>query len=403
VYLRCRQLWEPELDLDAGLRRYCMAAFGAGAEPMVRFYRHWAALREHDLVAGGVTPNHAGAWPNRQWRDILLQFAEREDDDFEYSLRCIAEAAEGTRDPAAAQRLEMVRVFMRDSAGLFHMHQLIRKAIDPETTQGSSEFMSVALDLLADRRERLSAMREHPEWFTGTSAEVAEDLSPSWEKRASVKLDEEILNAIAACLIASPAGKIPAPLTATLPPALRPYCAPFEAEQVRLHTRETHPWYPESRNVRLTAPRRGHEIEFRSITDAARITDHPFLAGERKVHWLAGFAVNCPMDPSSLYRLRITAQAGAGRLRVRCSTGGGSAGQSNMHVLEDFPAQGDRVRRDVVLLPFALDPRSLEIRGNPAQAKARDKKGMVSIYMTWQPRADGASLQGTLTLDRLLF
>jgi len=397
VWLRLRQLWTPDLDLDAGLARYCEAAYGEGGAAVCAFYRHWAARRT-DVVENGVTPMHAGEWPNRQWRSAMDQFRTCSATDFEFSRKCLADARAKALTEKQRARLTMLETFVEDGAALFDMFRLKDRMFDPTFTTHVRDHIREACALRQRRRALLTRMRDHPEWFLGTSSTLDENLRPTWEERAAMTFPHEMDVGIVTALTEL-SGKLDAEAAASLgaPEQWRQYLLPCRAEPVRLHARQTHPWYREATHAPLESAREGKAIRFKTGPTDLRITDHVGLKGRRKVNWLAGFAVKLPFNSLNLYRFDIDARGQAGRLDLKLASGSNNVGRTEAAVTADFgPEPSDYARRIALwLVPVARE--TLEPLPDPPS----DAVGMLNIYMTWQPADDEAPFEGSLRLTRL--
>lgn len=397
VYLRLRQLWDPGLDLDSALVHYCLAAFGEGWKPMLRFYQHWAAKRDPDLAPVGVSPLHAGVWPHTHWRNPTAQFAECGPSDFEFSAQCIAAARAASRADLVQKRLDMVAAFVDDSTTLFRMSAL-KNDVFMGTAANSATTVQAALELQNRREGILRGMHEHPEWFLGTSAGVDEKLQPSWEQRGVMTLPREVDNALCTALVALHDGSgSRLELHPPLPPQFQPLLQPFERQSVQVHTRPQHGWYPEDRFVPLTAPRRGELIEFAATAGDQRIEGHATLSGRRKVHWLAGFVVNAEFAGNTAYQLELNSTGRNGVLHGRVASGWNNTAQTEAALLESFATDGRSLNAKIVVRPTYP---GIEVGSGTG---GKPQKGMVNIYLTWTPNADQAPLTGAMRISQLTF
>ena len=381
VWLRLRQLWEPDLDLDAGLARYCAASFGRGGDAMTRLYRHWAKRREGDVLTDGVTPHHAGTFRRDHWRNILNQFATISKADYDFSLDRIREARALIADPQALKRLAMVHAFFEEAANLYGMHLFRNRAFDPAIRTDPAADVAEAVRRLETRAALLTEMQRHPEWLTGLSAKVDEDLVPTWEARGANPVPGEMRNVILTTLVRQRMKAAPPP--AGVPDELKGYARRFKVQPLLMHSRPKHPWYKEEQFVRLDATRRGNTIKFKTQPTTVRIEDHPTLAGLRKPHWMAVFVLKAPFNTDTAYQFDFDAKAKAGSLSVRVTSGPGS----DTAFVEEIPAKLTRVRRSIVFAPLPRDR----------------KTGNLNVYMTWSPATDASPLEGQCALKRLDF
>ncbi|HRU06264.1 MAG TPA: DUF4838 domain-containing protein, partial [Candidatus Brocadiia bacterium] len=56
VYIQSRLFWDPKMDVEAALDRFCAAAYGPGGPAMARFYRLWASQADRLVDPGGDDP-----------------------------------------------------------------------------------------------------------------------------------------------------------------------------------------------------------------------------------------------------------------------------------------------------------------------------------------------------------
>jgi uncharacterized protein DUF4838 len=371
VYLYLRLLWNPDMDLDAGLRRYCDAAYGRGGEAVYRFFQHWAAKRR-DVAADAVTPMHGGVWPFGHWRNAVNQFVTCSAKDFDVSTQCLRDAAKAVRAEPARKRLAMLDTFVDDSRTLFRMQRFADRMTDADHAGNLAVDRREGQRLIAHRRKLLTRMRAHPEWFLGTKAGVDKDLQPSWEQRAQMVRATQVRNAILTRKLGSKA----------------------DAQPVRTHTRPKHPWFPEHLWVRLDSDRQGETVRFPTTRTDQRITDHPNLKGRRKPHWLAAFVVNTPVSDTDVYVLELTVRASKGRLGGVVQFASGGATRVGAHIAHVFD-RDETLRKRIA---FPAMPVRVRPGHNPPKPGA---KGMITLYLRWQPHDDQAPLQGVCSVKRV--
>jgi len=398
VYLRLKQLWFPDLDLDAALARYCDAAYGEGGDEIYAFFQHWADKRDVDVLDNGATPMHAGQWPYKFWRNPEEQMHWCTQADFDFCEARIRTAERLVRDKHAKRRLAMLRTFFDESVVLYQMRQLARRAFDTAAQRDPARAVAEVIELRGRRRKLLQSMHQHPEWFLGTSAGVDENLRPTWEDRGSMFFDRQLESALLTSLLELDAGNTPASAkTLGLPEEYDKYLKPVEVEPLQATARERHGWYAKPGFTRLEATS-GKSIAFRTGKTDQRIADHPLRAGRRSVHWLAGMAKRgVPITDTALCRVEFNATGRAGKLGVRLHWGSNNRGRTEVQLREDFLDGKEAIQRTFVFRPIYLDRKTLREDPNPPP----DAQGSVNVFVTWDPLTDDSPLEGTLTISRI--
>ncbi len=428
IYLHSRLLWDPHFDLHAGLRRFCDAAFGQGGEPMYRFYRRWAELRDEDVVPNGLTPM-LGRRPNRLWRDPVRQFAECSPDDFHFGSECIAKAQAAVKTGPAEARLEMVAAFFEDSRTLYRICSLANEMFDADAPDNARDRMEEALQLRAKRCAVLENMKDHPEWFVGTSARVDDGLVPSWEERSSVDWMRMLENAVFTELVRLNESGEAAP---ALPEQFRRFGQPSRSQPATVHRRRSHPWYADSRRyVPLksfsttsrglpqfsrsengTVPFRKREVvfgqvpnvttgrstvHFQTAAGTGERSEHPSWLGARKHHWMAALVRSVPIDDRNLYLIDLDATGRRGRLVLSVTTRTTRTTRREAMLLEDFRGPQRRIRKRLAVGPSVFDRRPPTEAPVPSAGERRT----IHLHLTWEPFDDQAPLEGSCSLTRI--
>jgi len=240
-------------------------------------------------------------------------------------------------------------------------------------------------------------MREHAEWFLGTSSKVDKDLRPSWEARATVILPNEMDNVVRTAAVLAGASQAPAKLA--LPGPLKRYAAPFRQRVIPMYNRRTHPWYPDSRYAPLQVTKSKERVTFKTGPTNLRIVDHPTLKGRRKGHWLAGLVLKQPFTGDHLYLVEFRATGRNGILTAHVASGSSNTGRTETSVYETFGKDGRSLRRKAALAALVLDRKTL----NYLDPQPTGATGMFNIYIVWQPLDDDAPLEGEWRVTRLDF
>ena len=390
VYLTLRLLWNPDFDVHAALRRYCDAAYGAGGEAIRRFLLHWASKRKKDARQDSVTRMHGGEWPFSHWRNAVTQFQDCSAEDFAFSARCIAEAKGRVASGPQRKRLEMLEGHFDYCRTLFDMNHFADVGCDPAADPRAAIRKGVAL--LKRRQDTLERLRDHPEWFLGTSGKVGKDLRPSWEERAQMIRGPQTANVVLVNALAL-AKTDRAAAGAALPKELRHYLRARDRGLVLMHARPKHPWFRPALYDPLEINRRGTVLRFKTRKTDGRITEHPGLKGKRKPHWLAAFTVGLLTSDKDFYVLDIETTGRRGRLQGRVVYGSGAGGCLGGYVFADIGDTPKTLRRRLILRPLPRHRRT----GKPI---ALGLKGNLNVYLRWLPSHDDAPLKGHLRLTR---
>lgn len=314
VYLRSKLLWDADYDVDAGLERWCRAAFGAGWQPMLRFYRLWAAKRDDAVKPDGITATADIA----MWRNSNAQFATTSAHDYGRCAEWIALAREQAQDPLVSKRLDMIESFFNYSRTAFEMWQSKQQIFDCRPGQDWSALAGRALALQQRRENLLDTMRNHKEWFYGTTADVDNMLGAEWEARWTWTVFYENDNALRTALHNAREAGQPAP--ESLPDRLQRYTGP--ARHVRLDLEKfdqaINYYHHDIYNQMKVEPRPG-TAAFNLDTTAPRAipgdTPHAWLAPNGlKRQW---FRASVPLDQEKHYRFDISVAGTNGKADIR--------------------------------------------------------------------------------------
>ena len=160
------------------------------------------------------------------------------------------------------------------------------------------------------------------------------------------------------------------------------------------HSRPKHAWYPDRYFVRIDSTKRGEKITFRSQPTTDRIENHPTLAGQRKLHWMALFILKTPVNADTAYQFDLDATAQAGSLAVDVRSGN----HVQTALVQQIGKNQSRIRRRVVFAPLWRDRKTKKIAPPPPDAES-----MITIYLTWRPDTDKSPLSGSCRVRRLEF
>ncbi|HRU05703.1 MAG TPA: DUF4838 domain-containing protein [Candidatus Brocadiia bacterium] len=371
-FIHLRLLWDPGLDADALLRRFCEAGYGKGAAAMLRMYRRWGELWGGRVVEGGVSALDPGEWPFNHWRNVLMQLHGRSTEDFAFSLACLDEAAKAAPEGLEAGRIEMVRTFMDDSYTLYQMSHLADRMTDAGVD--ARDLLPEARRLLASRQAGLEKMRAHPEWFAGTSEKIGDDLRPSWEGRELMIVPRALSNAIQAHTAGVTQG-------ATM----------------KVHAYKEHAWYPDWGYLPLETSQEGAALRFKTPARTDQlITEHESLAGRRKPLWLSAFVTKAAVADGAAYAVDIECEGRRGFLYGSIDFGANNTSRSEGFVLRDFGDDPQPLRKRLLIPASFVDRATLDPVPAPAGAE-----GIVFINLRWLPRDDESTLDGLCRAVRL--
>jgi uncharacterized protein DUF4838 len=314
VYIRSRLLWNADYDVDAGLERWCNAAFGKGAEPMLKFYRLWASKRDKDLKPDGITfPTDISVF-----RVSNAHFAPLSDDDYDKCAAWLAQARKQANDPVVSKRLDMIEPFFDYSRIAFKMWQLKRTVFESGKDKNWAALAGQALALKQRREGLLKSMRAHKEWFYGTRSTVDRMLSVVWEGRWTWTVFYENDNAIRTALYN--AGLSNLPLPKTLPEPYQMFSKASKRTRLNLEKFDQAIGYYHDHiyNQMNVTPRPGI-AEFRLNTKAPKKipddTPHAWMSPNRlKLSW---FRASTPLSQDKYYAFDVTVTGAKGKVDIR--------------------------------------------------------------------------------------
>lgn len=395
IHIHARQLWQPDLDVYAELRRWCDVAFGPAGPAMANFYQLWAKKQDGYVVADGYMRMWpmGRSWPNNFWRNPVLQFSECTPAEMDQLRQCLEKAREKVdSDGKAGKRLEMVETFFADTTTLFDMYELSNRLFDADQPVTDPAVIQQAMDLCEKRLANLRKMKEHPEWFLGTGASFDEDLQPSWEERGKIVLPRQLENAAKACVMHLAEKGIEAK---KLPLPLQKYLNVQNPRKVRLNVRATHPSYGEWGYLPLAVTNETAGISFRTVGNTdTRVVDHESLAGRRKSYWLAGFALGKTGATTSVYKVDLNVKGKNGRLVISLKKGMNNKTIEEADFAVKFDGKGGSFQKSVAIDPQAFTPKTLK------EPPAPGTQWVLNLHVTWEPFNDGSPLEGTCAVTQ---
>jgi hypothetical protein len=107
---------------------------------------------------------------------------------------------------------------------------------------------------------------------------------------------------------------------------------------------------------------------------------------------MAPFVLQVPTDGKTLCLVEFEVKGQQGKLRVDAQGGSNNTARSEWGLAESFGASPTTLNRRIATRLEHLNRQTREAEPNPPA----DARGMLSIYLTWQPDDDNASLlEGT--------
>jgi hypothetical protein len=384
VYIMARQLWEPELDVEACLREYCDAAFGAGGEAMARYYRRWAALRDNDKPVDGLT--QVGSM--HLWRRSSAQFRQMTPAAYEALAACLAEADGKVRPGPETLRLEMAQAFFDYSRNLFEMNRLPQEVFAGDVPEGWQALLSGLSGRIERRKEMLERFKAHPEWFQGTGADAESISGTGWEGHPGWSLNNDIHSAALTLLYnLGRAGRLGE--VQELGADLKPYAVAARATPVAVSVRPTHGWYTEAKTVAVPAQAQGNAMTFKTARTDARIEEGADMGTFKRHYAMASFGLP-PRADHKAYMVELTVTGAKGRLSATTLNFANGIGWSPVDVAEEF---GEAPR--AVTLRFIVEP------VYPAREDYMKRGTSNDVHIIWSPADAESQVEGLCRISMI--
>jgi len=392
VYLQSRLLWDPELDVDTTLTRYCRAAFGDGGPAMKRFYLRWASKRDYIVDDGSDA-----ATPMADmgiWRNSKAQFSAVSADDYAYAYACIEEAKKLVKGEKQTKRLEMVEVFFGYSKTLFELSQHTQPTFDEDAPDPKKALL--ALVRLWTTRERLLAeMKKHEEWFCGASPTLEEILSTRYEGWASWTINNEANSAIKTALFRLREQKaLDDETKEALPTSLKPYLAAWRrTAMTRFGSTPPKGIYYGHHPERFAQMQFGTE---RGAWRCEAAAGNPQVLagrgkGQYKPQWADATFSRKPYDGRTLFLVKLEARGKKGAFRFSVRNLGHGMGWLGVGTGGVFGDDTSAVKKEFLVEP--LFP-------NSGYEYAPTTHG---VRVMWTPKADDASFGSACTIEQIDF
>jgi|GEM_PF-1651848 len=214
IYIQSRLLWDPGLDVDAALARYCDAAYGKGGPAMKRFWEHWASLADYLVDESAAEP--APLCDMGKWRSAAAQLNSVTREDYNTTGKYLSEA-ESLADAGSddVERLRMVRTWYDLSHAYFNATQSVQVLFQPEKSKGVQASTMASAQVMQSRITQLNkTLGEHKQWHL--AAKVV-DVSGSYS------IENELRSGLVSGVMSMrEQGDISADVIDQLPESLRP-------------------------------------------------------------------------------------------------------------------------------------------------------------------------------------
>ncbi len=344
VYIRSKLLWDLDFDVEAGIDRWCRAGFGNAWPPMAAFYRHWGSLLDGDKHRAVVLP----MCDFERFRHSTAQFSRLTKPFMKKAREHLREAARLSEAGPERERIKMVDTFFRHTETLHAMYYLRRRIFDGSQPQDFIQLTRWADELFRRNASELQAMKEHPEWFTGSNQDLEKIQSLTWEGRYEWSLDYEMESAHRTAVFL--AGKDLDP--ASLSESFKIYRSPHTAAPLPLK-RIGFDYYHDHLYNQLDAEVVDHELRFRKTPDASIHVpaDSPpevsaySLSGLKKYVYRGSTPLE--QDQHYLFEFDLTARNGTLTIRVHNENDAGK----KIWLVEELGEKPTRVKKRMLLRP----------------------------------------------------
>lgn len=226
----------------------------------------------------------------------------------------------------------------------------------------------------------MARLREHPEWFRGSSVQFDKFTEREWPV---VPLEQQLQTAIATLRHpAAQSGGDASARTRRTPRLLLPL------------TRKEHPWYKPDQTVAMESARSVAEgFTFTTVAnEVIHNEDDPRRDGRFKAQWLHAIGRDLPTDAGS-YVLDVAMKGAAGLLSIRTD----GNGRVLAECMVPFAAEPSAAARR-----FVVDPSAIAADASAKKAaRGKSATANLQLYFLWRPDQSSARLEGTATLRPL--
>jgi hypothetical protein len=379
VYLQSRLFWEPDLDAEAALDRFCAAAYGAGGAAMARLFRLWAS--KWDYLVDERSEDPAPLCDMKRWRNSSVQFDGLNAADFQTSADLFRQARQARPADKESLRLDMVETYLNLGWALFRLDSTVQQVF---AAADGADLGPVFASLQADRQAVAQAeatISAHPEWSLAAGSSRP---SGAWS------LDKETHSAAITAVLKRREQAALKP--EGLAEDLRAFAGPLtEAAPVRMEVLEKGTYYAtpqaEGRFQPMTMETREGAFQATTQPENPRIAEGS-QAGQYRQHWAAFSFVRKPGQGRALFRVEIEAEARQGALDFSLQNNWRPGPRDGLPV--NTGAAFDAATRRVVR-SFYVEP---ILPGSEYEGKPSSHKG----FVVWTPIADDAACRVVVRL-----
>jgi len=382
VYVQSRLFWNPKMDVEAALSRFCAAAYGPGGPAMTRFFRLWAG--QADGLVKTNTNDPAPLCDMSKWRNSSSQFSAVATETMQAASALIEEAQRAAKADPHVKRLDMVKAHFDLARALHGLNSVVQDTFDAQPRKDLAGVFAALRQGMDQRASAEKRIGEHPEWALGASPAQA---GPGWT------LDTEVHTAaITAIIKLREAGALTGATRDALPGDLRPYLAPLKSapKPARVQNIEKGVYYSAPGSLSRYTPM---QVTVGDTTECRTKGENPVIdagaqEGQFKQHWAALYFGSQPGRTRQVFRVEIAAKGKSGSLNVnignnwRFTKGDGLPVQTDM----EFGEAGGQASR-----LFYVEPLLPE---SPLAEKPRSHK----VFLVWTPDSASAACEASVTL-----
>ncbi len=367
AYIVRRMLWDPNHNVRALLREYCDRTFGDGGQAMYDYYDHAASWRAGDAKPGQWAPYWGKIWPFRD----PLQF-ERCPPDYHAALFAhLDRAKRADLNEAERKRLEMVETFTRFSATCYQMWRLKERVFLGKPTV---EDLDRARDLRAELAAVLAQLRQHPEWFLGSSVKAAGLRGREWPTAA---LEQQMLSVECTARQFGGGREGTTPACLADPPML-----------VALR-RQEHPWYKPWQSQTIVVQSHvpaGFSFHSRA-NETIHNNDDPRYNGQYKFQWLHATGRDIAPRPDCLLVAIVEVQGRGGMLQLELES-----------MARDLNLRKRMIGQTVLEFGASIEAKRFRVAFDPSWPGSDVAKSSLQLRLLWKPVQPEAMLRGTAVL-----
>lgn len=390
LYIRWKLMWDPELDVHAALRRYCQAAFGAGAEPMVELYEHWAAKNDYYHNPDGLSPMCDMYLRQRP----AAQFARCTEADYVLTDALLVQARNAATTEAQRARIDMVDTFFDYSHTLNGLFKLSDKLSSRDAAIPVIAAQQEVAALTTKKEALVARMAAHDEWFVGTSSDVDMITGDRWQTGDTITHEIDVLLKAMTYTAAQTFGPDARELDG-LPDDLRRYASPESSEPKKIHIRKKHPWYARDIHEPMNVQEQDKVITFTPATDGEPIDPN-------KTYWASLLLIGEPIDGKTAFVFDFDLVGADGVVQLSGHVGSNNRGMGVFTQTIPLRATGETTRKRFILEPMLFDGKTGQYIGRVDLLENGEyNKSNLELFVLFMPNTKDATLTGTLNVQQL--